>query len=130
MFRCVFVFVLGWIVAAGSAIQGPPTFFLGAWNNVAVRPGGPESFVVVYRDGKTFVTIAGVGPEREATVYVLVPPPSGSRPQPSALVVNADQRLFVIKRTDADKVVLEMFTKFSDPGSTPFYSSEPYAKGK
>ena len=72
----------------------------------------------------------------EATAYRLSSTGSGplQEQEAGALVVYTDQVLYVIKRTDADKVVLERFTKpgpgRGGPGRGPFYSSEPFAKGK
>ncbi|MBZ5499558.1 MAG: hypothetical protein LAP85_24425 [Acidobacteriia bacterium] len=138
------VLMMSWIVASGNAIQAPPTptFFVGTWTNASERSGGPASFTVVYRDDKTFITIRPQAeseftlPELEATAYRLISTGSGplQNLEPSALVAYTEQILYVFKRTDAGKVVLEIFTKPGPGrgglGRGPYYSSEPYDKSK
>ena len=133
MFGSPIAIVMSMVIAAGGAIQAPPTsYFVGTWTNISERPGGPASFTVAYRDGKTFVKI-DPQPETEATVYRLISTGSGPRKaqDADALIVDTNLYLFVIKRSDAGKALLEMFAKKSrEPGRMLYYSSEPYAKGK
>jgi hypothetical protein len=129
-------FVMTCVIAAAAAPQAPPSsFFLGTWRNTSEGPpGGPSWFRVEFRDGKTLVTIEGM-PEQEPTLYRLMSTGSGPRQEKeaAALMVNTDRYLFIVRRAEGGKAILEMYPKQSGGrgGSGMLgYTAEPFAKDK
>jgi hypothetical protein len=74
-------------------------------------------------------------PEQEPTLYRLMSTGSGPRQEKeaAALMVNTDRYLFIVRRAEAGKAILEMYLKQSGGrGAAGMlgYTEEPFAKDK